>query len=93
MFLAGQKRSAVRDEWRSHLSGETGRGLARLAAVIARTDLDPWDAHVAAVADAAVCAILTLDSAKWREHTGNLDEPLHVIEIADPGKTPGDSPE
>ena len=42
---------------------------------------------------AAVCAILTLDAAKWREHTGDLDEPLHVIEIADPGKAPGDSPE
>jgi hypothetical protein len=27
---------------------------ARLAAVIARTGLDPWDAHVAAVADTAV---------------------------------------
>jgi hypothetical protein len=28
VFLAGKKRSAVRDEWRSHLSGPTGRGLA-----------------------------------------------------------------
>ncbi len=58
---------------------------ARLAAVIARTSLDHWDAHVAAVADAAVCPILTLDAAKWRRHAGDLDEPLHVIEIADPG--------
>ena len=56
----------------------------RLAAVIARTGLDPWDAHVAAVADAAVCPILTLDAAKWREHSADLDEPLHIIEITDP---------
>jgi predicted nucleic acid-binding protein len=61
----------------------------RLAAVIARTGLDPWDAHVAAVADAAVCPILTLDAAMWREHAADLDEPLHVIEIADPGEAPG----
>jgi predicted nucleic acid-binding protein len=56
----------------------------RLAAVIARTDLDPWDAHVAAVADASVCAILTLDATKWRQHAHDLEEPLHFIEIADP---------
>jgi predicted nucleic acid-binding protein len=55
-----------------------------LAAVIARTGLDPWDAHVAAVADASVCPILTLDGAKWWQHAGDLDEPLHIIEIADP---------
>jgi predicted nucleic acid-binding protein len=58
---------------------------ARLAAVIARTGLDPWDGHVAAVADAAICPVLTLDAAKWREHAGDLDEPLYIIEIADPG--------
>jgi predicted nucleic acid-binding protein len=57
---------------------------ARLAAVIGRTGLDPWDAHVAAVADASVCPILTLDAGKWREHSGDLDEPLRIIEIADP---------
>lgn len=57
----------------------------RLADVIARTGLDPWDAHTAAIADAAICAILTLDAAKWREHAADFDEPLHVIEIADPG--------
>jgi predicted nucleic acid-binding protein len=61
----------------------------RLAAVIARTGLDPWDAHVAAVADAAVCPILTLDGARWREHAADLDEPLHFIEIADPDEAPG----
>jgi predicted nucleic acid-binding protein len=56
----------------------------RLAAVIARTGLDPYDAHVAVVADAAVCPILTLDAAKWRGHAGDLDERLHFVEIADP---------
>ena len=54
---------------------------ARLAAVIARTGLDPWDAHVAAVADASVCPILTLDAPKWRQHSGNLDEPLHIAVV------------
>jgi predicted nucleic acid-binding protein len=57
---------------------------ARLAAVIGRTGLDPWDAHVAAVADAAICPILTLEAGKWRKHARDLDEPLHIIEIADP---------
>jgi predicted nucleic acid-binding protein len=55
-----------------------------LAEVIARTDLDPFDAHVAAVADAAVCPILTLNGEKWRQHAQDLDESLHIIEIADP---------
>lgn len=59
---------------------------ARLAAVIARTEMDPWDAHVAAVADASVCAILTLDGEKWRQHAHDLDHPLHFVEIAEPGE-------
>jgi predicted nucleic acid-binding protein len=58
-----------------------------LAAVIARTELDPYDAHVAAVADASVCPILTLDAAKWQEHASDLDERLHHVGIADPGDT------
>ena len=57
---------------------------ARLAAVIAKTGLETCDAHVAAVADASVCPILTLDAQKWREHATDLDEPLHIIEITDP---------
>ena len=57
---------------------------ARLAAVISATGLDPCDAHVAAVADASVCAILTLDGAKWQEHARDLDELLRYIEITDP---------
>lgn len=56
---------------------------ARLAAIISRTGLDPWDAHVAAIADASVCAILTLDAGKWREHAGGLDERLYFIPIED----------
>ena len=55
-----------------------------LAAVIAKTGLDPWDAHAAAVADASVCHILTLNGTKWRQHARDLDEPLYFIEIADP---------
>jgi hypothetical protein len=69
----------------------------RLAAVIARTGLDPWDAHTAAVADAAVCPVLTLDAAKWQKPGATLGEPLHIIEIADPedqqdGSAPGPRP-
>jgi predicted nucleic acid-binding protein len=60
-----------------------------LADVIARTGLDPWDAHVAAIADSSVCRILTLDAAKWRQHAGDLDAPLHIIEIADPDEESG----
>ena len=56
----------------------------RLAAIIVRTGLDPWDAHTAAVADAALCPVLTLNPAKWREPAGALDEPLRIIEISDP---------
>lgn len=56
----------------------------RLAAVITRTGLDPWDAHVAAIADTSVCPILTLNAAKWRQHAGDLEDRLHFIEIADP---------
>jgi hypothetical protein len=44
------------------------------------------DAHVAAVADASVCPVLTMDAPKWREHATALGEPLHIIEIAEPGE-------
>ena len=40
--------------------------------------------HVAAVADASVCPILTLNAAKWRQRAGDLDDRLHFIEIVDP---------
>ena len=61
----------------------------RLAAVIASTGLDPWDAHVAAVADAAVCPILTLNGAKWREHAADLAPPRRP---GGPARRPGPSP-
>ncbi|HEY3958660.1 MAG TPA: PIN domain-containing protein [Streptosporangiaceae bacterium] len=57
----------------------------RLAAIIARTGLDPWDAHAAAVADASACPVITLDAAKWQQPSLELDRPLDIIEIADPG--------
>lgn len=47
-------------------------------AVMARTALEPWDAHVAAIADASVCPILTLDAAKWRQHSEDLDDRLYI---------------
>ena len=57
---------------------------ARLADIISRTRLDPWDAHAAATADVAIYPILTLNAAKWRQPSAALDEPLHIIEISDP---------
>ncbi len=57
---------------------------ARLADVIGRTGLDPWDAHTAAIANVAICPILTLNAGKWRQPSADLDEPLHIIEVADP---------
>jgi predicted nucleic acid-binding protein len=57
---------------------------ARLADIMAKTGLDPWGAHVAAIADVAIYPILTLDAAKWRQPSADLDEPLHIIEISDP---------
>ena len=47
---------------RAYARSRTFPEATRLAAVIARTGLDPWDAHVAAVADASVWAILTLEA-------------------------------
>jgi predicted nucleic acid-binding protein len=57
---------------------------ARLADIVARTGLDPWDAHAAAIADVGIYPILTLDAAKWRQPSADLEEPLHIVEIADP---------
>lgn len=61
---------------------------AALANALSITELEPWDAHVAAIADVAVCPILTLDSAKWQQPSRAFDEPLHVREIADPDPDP-----
>ena len=56
----------------------------RLAAVISATGLDPWDAHVAAIADTSDRPIVTLDAGKWRQHAADLDAPLRYVEITDP---------
>jgi hypothetical protein len=55
-----------------------------LAVVMNLTGLAVWDAHVAAVADASVCPILTYDAAMWQEPARALEERLYVIEIAEP---------
>jgi predicted nucleic acid-binding protein len=55
-----------------------------LASVLGRTDLDWGDAHIAALADTALCSILTLDGSHWAAAIRAFDEPLHVIEISDP---------
>ncbi|GAB3154129.1 hypothetical protein [Microbispora hainanensis] len=51
---------------------------------MAVTGLDIHDAHAAAIADVSVCPILTLRGGKWQRPSRALDNPLHVIEIADP---------
>ncbi|MEU8193577.1 hypothetical protein AB0C10_07320 [Microbispora amethystogenes] len=57
---------------------------AKLIDTIAVTGLDVYDAHAAAIADVSVCPILTLRGDKWHQPSRALDNPLHVIEIADP---------
>jgi predicted nucleic acid-binding protein len=57
---------------------------AALAGIIAKTGLDHADAQVAAVALAGTYPILTLDAAKWQQCMADLDEHLHIVEIADP---------
>ncbi|GAA0986451.1 hypothetical protein GCM10009555_063940 [Acrocarpospora macrocephala] len=54
-----------------------------LVRVMNRTGLDPWDGHVAAIADASICPILTINPAKWSGPSRALDDPLHIIEITD----------
>ncbi|NAS23644.1 hypothetical protein GT755_18325 [Herbidospora sp. NEAU-GS84] len=55
----------------------------RLARVTSVTGLDPWDGHVAAIADASVCPILTVDAEKWQGPSKALEHPLHIIEITE----------
>ncbi|MEN3541163.1 hypothetical protein AAH991_39040 [Microbispora sp. ZYX-F-249] len=57
---------------------------AKLVDTMSITGLDIYDAHAAAIADVSVCPILTLDGDKWQQPSRALDNPLHVIEIADP---------
>ena len=67
------------------IRSEEGDDLLAGLELVARTGLDPWDAHVAAIADVAICPILTLNAAKWEHASADLDDPLHIIEIFDPG--------
>jgi predicted nucleic acid-binding protein len=61
---------------------DVGQAL-RLIEIAAKTGLDVCAAHVAAVADASICPILTLDADRWRRASAALPDPLHIIEIAD----------
>ncbi|GII52704.1 hypothetical protein Pth03_10930 [Planotetraspora thailandica] len=58
--------------------------VAKLADVMAITGLDIYDAHVAAIADVAICPILTIDAVKWKGPARALEQPLHIVEIVDP---------
>ncbi len=57
---------------------------AKLVDTMAVTGLDIHDAHAAAIADVSVCPILTLRGGKWQRPSRALDNPLRIIEIADP---------
>ncbi|WP_433501806.1 hypothetical protein ACQP1K_28980 (plasmid) [Sphaerimonospora sp. CA-214678] len=57
---------------------------AKLVDTMAATGLDVHDAHAAAIADVSICPILTLRAERWRRPSHAMDNPLHVIEIADP---------
>lgn len=63
--------------------GDLSQAL-RLTEIARDTGLDLCAAHVAAVADASICPILTLDADRWRQASSALPDPLHVIEIAEP---------
>jgi hypothetical protein len=58
-------------------SGDDGVGaVVGIAPHLLRADRrrnHPWDPHVAA--DAAICSILTLNLAKWRQPYTDLDAP------------------
>lgn len=54
-----------------------------LARAIGRAGLDPWDAHVAAVARASGCRILTVNGPKWREHEHDLGKRLEFVQVED----------
>jgi predicted nucleic acid-binding protein len=63
---------------------DVGQAL-RLIEIAGKTGLDVCAAHVAAVADASICPILTLDAGRWRAASAALPDSLYIIEIADPG--------
>ncbi len=41
-------------------------------------------------ADDALRGLERLDNGEWRQHSEDLDEPLHIIEITDPDEDVGD---
>jgi hypothetical protein len=63
--------------------GDVAQAL-RLMEFAEKTGLDLCAAQVAAVADASVCPILTVNGERWRRASAALPDPLYVIEIADP---------
>jgi hypothetical protein len=56
----------------------------RLVEIAEKTGLDLCAAQVAAIADASVCPILTVDGDRWRRASASLPDPLRIVEIADP---------
>lgn len=63
--------------------GDVSQAL-RLREIAEKTGLDICAAHVAVVADASICPILTFDADRWQRVSASLPDPLHVIEITDP---------
>lgn len=63
--------------------GDVGQAI-RLIEIAMRTGLDVCAAQVAAVADASVCPVLTIDGDRWRRASASLEDPLYIVEIRDP---------
>lgn len=61
-----------------------------LAETARETGLGLDEAHVALIAHASVCPILTLDAKRWTEPSHAMPQRLHTLEICDPDD-PGDS--
>lgn len=60
------------------------RQAAKVARIMDSAGLPAWGAHVAAVAAAAKCPVLTLDAARWQPVSSAFEPPLQIVEIADP---------
>ena len=71
VFLAGRKRSAVRDEWRSHLHGWPGRGLSRQEQVRAARGF-LWSAARFRLQDAADMGWRPIDAVLGSRTLSNL---------------------
>jgi hypothetical protein len=78
--------SAVINDALAESYAQHKRDLALLRERAEHADEDRVDRmRVAAVADASICPILTPDADRWRRASAALPDPLHIIEIADPG--------